>query len=65
MSGEDKVTEYLELGGLFNPEMMEHDKVRDLLISLRDELSSLRSQLENANAEIERLNNVIEKRLRQ
>jgi hypothetical protein len=31
-----RITEYLSLGGLFNPELMEHDKVRDLLIDARD-----------------------------
>lgn len=31
-----RITEYLFVGGFFNPEMMEHDKVRDLLIQIRD-----------------------------
>lgn len=31
-----EITEYLSAGGLFNPEMMEHEKVRDLLIRVRD-----------------------------
>lgn len=35
----DRITEYLELGGLFNPELMEHDKVRDLLIDCRTSIS--------------------------
>ncbi len=34
-----RITDYLSIGGLFNPEMMEHDKVRDLLIDCRDSLS--------------------------
>ena len=33
-----RVKNYLEVGGFFNPEMMEHDKVRDLIIDLRDYL---------------------------
>lgn len=37
----NKITEYLEAGGLFNPELMEHDKVRDLLIESRIELERL------------------------
>jgi hypothetical protein len=37
----NKITEYLEAGGLFNPESMEHDKVRDLLIESRAELERL------------------------
>lgn len=35
----DKITEYLSNGGLFNPELMEHTKVRDLLIECRELLS--------------------------
>lgn len=31
-----RITDYLEAGGLFNPEMMEHDKVRDLLVDCRE-----------------------------
>jgi hypothetical protein len=33
-----RVTGYIQSGGLFNPELMEHDKVRDLLIDCRDYL---------------------------
>lgn len=32
----ERIREYLTLGGLFNPEMMEHDKVRDLIMDLAD-----------------------------
>ncbi|MFZ3255220.1 MAG: hypothetical protein WA133_13225 [Syntrophales bacterium] len=35
-----RITEYLSLGGLFNPEMANHDAVRDLLIDCRAALSS-------------------------
>lgn len=31
-----RITEYLSAGGLFNPELMDHEKVRDLLIDARD-----------------------------
>jgi hypothetical protein len=34
----DRITEYLSAGGLFNPELMEHEKVRDLLIECRKAL---------------------------
>lgn len=37
----DRITAYLSNGGLFNPELMEHDKVRDLLIDTRDEIERL------------------------
>lgn len=36
----DRITGYLSAGGLFNPEMMEHDKVQALLIEVRDYLAS-------------------------
>lgn len=32
------ITNYLGNGGLFNPEYMEHDKVRAMLIEIRDAL---------------------------
>ena len=35
----DRITEYLSAGGLFNPELMEHQKVRDLLIECREALN--------------------------
>ncbi len=41
------IQHYLELGGLFNPEMMEHDKVRDMVMLCQDEIKRLRSELEN------------------
>lgn len=34
-----RITEYLGAGGLWNPEMMDHDKVRDLLIDCRSALA--------------------------
>lgn len=36
------ITNYLSLGGLFNPEMMDHDKVRDMLMEIRDALMEAR-----------------------
>ncbi len=35
----DRITQYLSSGGLFNPELMEHQKVRDLLIDCRKALN--------------------------
>ena len=34
----DKITEYLANGGLFNPELMDHGAVRDLLIECKEAL---------------------------
>jgi len=36
----DRITEYLSSGGLFNPELMDHTAVRDLLIECREELKN-------------------------
>lgn len=38
----DRIQQYLSNGGLFNPELMEHDKVRDLLRDCREEITQLR-----------------------
>lgn len=37
----DRINNYLASGGLFNPEAMDHDKVRQLLIDCRDEIERL------------------------
>ncbi len=34
-----RITNYLSSGGLFNPELMEHQKVRDLLIDAREAIT--------------------------
>ena len=36
---QDRIRNYLESGGLWNPEAMEHDKVRDLLIDIENLLN--------------------------
>lgn len=48
MKIEDRLSEYLINGGLFNPEMMEHDKVRDLLIDCRNSISTLTIERDKA-----------------
>ena len=30
-----RISDYLQSGGLFNPEMMEHDKVRALILDIQ------------------------------
>lgn len=37
----DRITAYLAGGGLFNPELANHDAVRDLIIDCRDEIKRL------------------------
>lgn len=34
-----RITNYLALGGLFNPELADHNAVRDLLIDIREHLN--------------------------
>ena len=46
----DRITAYLSGGGLFNPEMANHDAVRDLLIDARAEIERLRVNLRLAGA---------------
>jgi hypothetical protein len=41
---EQRITEYLCAGGLFNPELMDHRKVSDLLRDARDEIELLRAE---------------------
>ena len=43
----DTINEYLSNGGFFNPELMDHVKVRDLLMDARDELVHLEKKNES------------------
>ena len=42
---DNRIINYLANGGLFNPELMEHDKVRDLLMDCYAELGRFRDTL--------------------
>jgi len=55
----DKITEYLSNGGYFNPELMEHDKVRDLLMDIREQLAVYAKAIMDKDAEIERLRDML------
>lgn len=48
---EMRITDYLCSGGLFNPELANHDAVRDLLIDARDALTAERERADRAKAE--------------
>jgi len=37
----ERISNYLRSGGLFNPELMEHDKVRHLLIDVYDRIKEM------------------------
>jgi hypothetical protein len=47
----DRITAYLSGGGLFNPEMANHDAVRDLLIDAVAEIERLRGYRDMAEAD--------------
>jgi hypothetical protein len=38
-----RIQNYLECGGLFNPEMMDHNKVRDLIMDCREYITATQS----------------------
>lgn len=38
----ERIEDYLVVGGLFNPELMDHNKVRDIIIDARLEILSLK-----------------------
>lgn len=47
MKLEDKIKKYLGNGGLFNPELMEHEKVRDLILECQSEIQKLKLRVKN------------------
>lgn len=36
-----QIDDYLQVGGFFNPELMDHDKVRDMLLDCRNEFEEI------------------------
>lgn len=52
----DEIKNYLSNGGLFNPELMEHDKVRDLILDCQNEILALERKLCVAKETLERTN---------
>lgn len=58
----DIITEYLMVGGLFNPEMMEHDKVRDLLMGCHTALRTvepLQQRIKELEADKARIDHLV------
>ena len=52
----DLIEEYLSVGGLFNPEIMnqnQHDAVRDTLIIARDEIRGLEDRIKQLDKTLE------------
>lgn len=54
-----RVQDYLGNGGLFNPEMMDHDKVQRLIMDLSADRDRLREEIAAKDAEIQRLKKLI------
>lgn len=54
-----QIADYLSNGGLFNPEMMEHEKVRDLIIDCRDLVESQQREIEELKRDKEKLTSFI------
>lgn len=50
---QDKITQYLSSGGLFNPELMEHEKVRDLILHCRDRIAELEREVAESRAQVD------------
>lgn len=57
-----RITNYLISGGLFNPEHMEHVKVRDLLIECRDALALSDAAVKDALKKIITLETALERK---
>ena len=46
-----RITEYLSSGGLWNPELMDHDEVRAMLIDARDVIETLADAVDRISDE--------------
>lgn len=59
----DLIEEYLSVGGLFNPEIMnqnQHDAVRDTLIIARDEICGLEKRIKRLDETLEAVTDKID-----
>jgi capsule polysaccharide export protein KpsE/RkpR len=59
----DLIEEYLSVGGLFNPEIMnqmQHDAVRDTLIIARDEIRGLEKRIKQLDETLEAVTDKID-----
>jgi hypothetical protein len=45
----NRIQNYLEMGGLWNPECMEHDKVRELIMDVRSYLVMVEETAEKSS----------------
>lgn len=51
----NKINNYLQMGGMFNPELIEHHKVSDLLLECRNELERLAEKCDKQAMVIRRI----------
>lgn len=45
-----RITDYLSSGGLWNPELANHDEVRHMLIDARDVIEIMQREIDKLNA---------------
>jgi hypothetical protein len=50
-----QIDDYLQVGGFFNPELMDHNKVRDMLLDCRNEFEEILKILEKQQKIIRRV----------
>jgi hypothetical protein len=60
---EERIMEYLAVGGLFNPELMDHDEVRSIMLDCREAITTLESQLRQAREALERIADIAKRNL--
>lgn len=57
----NRIKNYLGNGGLFNPELMDHQKVMDLIIDSRDVIENLKNNLSVCESDYWFMINLLEK----
>ena len=51
----EEINEYLSNGGFFNPELMDHQKVSDLLLRCRNEMNTLQEAVDRLAVTVRRI----------
>jgi len=54
-----RIQQYLSSGGLFNPELMEHQKVQELLLDCQEEISQKDEQIQFLIKQIKKANDLL------
>jgi len=50
-----RIQEYIGNGGLFNPDLMDHYKVRDLVVDCRAAIAAALAEIDRLTKQVERL----------